>query len=994
VPDGAAVAVRIDLLGPLRLTVDGRAVDVRGPRRRAVLALLAMASPRAVSTGELVDALWPSEPPESGARALHSHISRLRGHLGPAGDRLVRDGSAYRLALGPGDLDVADLRAGADGAGPGGTDRTAGLGPERIDALGRTLALWRGAALDEFADVEPLAADAVALAELRRDLTDEWLALRVDRARAGGGAPADLVADATRAATAEPARERTHALLVRALTLAGRQADALRAAHEFRRRLAEDTGLDPGPDLTAAEQDAARGAPAPAPTPAPAARPRPRPASPLVGREHDLAALRLRVGGERLVTVIGPGGVGKTRLALEVAADAAEEGRPVHVVELAEVEDEDRVTVAVGTALGLRVGSHDAVLDAARDALTGGRPLLLLDNCEHVVDAARTLIGRLVDASPDLTVLATSRRPLGLAAEHVVRLGPLPVPEEGRTDVADVPAVRAFLAHARRRQPGWEPAPAEAAVVGDVVRRLDGLPLALELAAGRVGTLSLGDLAARLDRALDLLEAGRPAADARHRTLRDTIDWSYRALAPGEQRLLGALAVFPGGVDLATAERLADRRGVSGDPAATVAHLVDMSMLTAAGEGGTTRYRALETVRAYMLDQLAAAGERNVADADLVAWAEDLASEAARLVVGPDEAVADRLVRAEAANLQAAWAAAGRRGDLDARVAIVVHLDGFTTWRDVPFVSAWALELADDPGLDGHPRRPEVWGAASHSAWRRGDLDRADRLARAAIAESPTPEQAVYAEHALAAVELFRGNTSGATTLWLHAAAASPDGQVPGLLASAALGPIYEGDSARARELIDRSFAAAGTHGAPSDLGFAHYAAAELAAATDPDAAAEQYRQAIGLAQAAGGTFVEGVAAVGLVRLLGASGRTAEALAGYRRLIDGWRRAGHWTQMWTTLRNLAAILGEVGQAETAALVLGAADAAPEAPTVTVDAVVADLAALGDRLAGDLGDAAYAAARARGAALPRGRVVDAALAAIDEVSPEGRSPTGR
>jgi predicted ATPase/DNA-binding SARP family transcriptional activator len=966
--DGTGVRVRVELLGPLRLTVDGEQVEVPGPRRRAVLALLAMAGGRVVSTGELVDALWPAQPPDSGARALHSHISRLRGHLGAAGTRLVRDGAGYRLDLDAGELDVAEVRA------------TAAGGADHVAALGRALAAWRGAALDEFADVEPLAADAVALAELRRDLTDEWLALRLEASAAGAPAP-DLIADAARAAAAEPARERTHALLVRSLTRAGRQADALRAAYDFRRRLADATGLDPGPDLAAAEQEAAQGVLPPAPLPAAAVRPRARPASPLVGREHELASLRQRIAGERLVTVVGAGGVGKTRLALEVAADAAEDGRATHVVELAEIEQPALVTGALATTLGLRV-QGDAVLDAARDALAGGRPLLVLDNCEHVVDAAREVAGRLVDASPDLTVLATSRQPLGLAAEHVLRLGPLPVPEAGRADVAGVPAVAAFLAHARRRRPEWEPGPDEAAVVADVVRGLDGLPLALELAAGRVGTLSLGDLAARLDRALDLLEAGRPAADARHRTLRDTIEWSYRALPVGDQALLTALAVFPGGVDLATAERVGGRLGIDGDPAGAVARLVDMSMLTAAGEGGTTRYRALETVRAYLLEQLAASGRRDGADAELVAWAVDLVADVAVLVSTADEAVADTRVRSELANLQAAWAAAARRGDVDARAAVVVGLDGFTTWRDVPEVSAWALELAEDPALEAHRQRAEVWGAAAHSAWRRGDLDRADDLGHRAIAAAADPQARYYGEIALAAVHLFRGDGIGARDLWLAASDHVPLGRDAGLFASAALGALYAGDEDGARALVERAFDETAAQGSTSDQAFARYAAAEMAAGTDPDAAIELYRQAIDLALRAGGTFVQGVASVGLVRLWAASGRTAEALSGYRTLIEDWRRAGHWTQMWTTLRNLALLLADAGQSETAALVLGAAGAAPEAPMVSVAAVQAEMAALEERIAAELGPDEAAAARSRGAALPRSRVVDAALAAIE------------
>jgi predicted ATPase/DNA-binding SARP family transcriptional activator len=960
--DGRATRVRIELLGPLRLTVGGEGVDVPGPRRRAVLALLAMAGGRAVSTDELLDAVWPGEMPGSGRRALHSHVSRLRGHLGPAGDRLVREGSGYRLDLAPGELDVDEARA---LAGPGAS----------LDELRRALGLWRGTALDEFAGVAPLEADAVALAELRRDLTDDWLEARL--AAESGPVPPDLVEAATRAGAAEPLRERTHALLVTALARAGRQADALRAAHDLRRRLVEETGLDPGPAFAAVEREVAQGVVGAAPVP-PARRPPARPASPLVGRDRELADLGRSLASRRLVTVVGPGGVGKTRLALEAAIAAADGGRPVTVVELAAVEDGRRVASALATALGLRVPDGQ-VGAAARDALAGGSAVLVLDNCEHVVDAARQLAGPLVDGCPDLTVLATSREPLGLAAEHVLRLGPLPVPEAGRRDVAAVPAVAAFLAHARRRQPDLVLEGDDALVVADVVRRLDGLPLALELAAGRVGTLSFADLHARLDSALDLLEGGRAPVDARHRTLRDTIDWSFRTLDPAERRLLCRISVFPGGVDLATAERLG--AGPGAVPARDVARLVDTSMLGVERRAGGFRYRPLETVRAFALDHLAAAGERDGADDVLLDWAVDLAADVRDRANGPDEPAADTRVRAELPNLLAAWDLATRRGDVDARVTLVTSLDTFLVWRDLTDLAAWALDLVADPALEGHPRRAEIMGMAAESAWHRGDLGEAVDLAERSRAEAPTPEAAAPALDALAAVALFRGAPEAAADLWVAACDLSPPGFLASRLASAALGAVYAGRGDRARALLDRALAVTETEAAPSDRAFVHYAEAEMLAASDPHAAADLYARAVTLARSSGATFVEGVASVGLVRLWAADGRTAAALDGYAALLADWRRAGHWTQLWTTLRNLAGPLADAGQPETGALVLHAADAAPEAALVTVPAVAVELTRLVDRLDAELGPERAAAARRRAAGMTRVEVVEAALAAV-------------
>jgi predicted ATPase/DNA-binding SARP family transcriptional activator len=1027
--DPPAVRVRLDLLGPLRLTVAGTPVDVPGERRRAVLALLAIAAGHPVSTDQLLDAVWPDAVPDSGRRALHSHVSRLRGHLGPAADRLVRDGAGYRLDLAPGELDVAEARALAHE-------------PTEPD-LARATGLWRGPALEEFPDVAPLAAEAVTLAELRRQIRDDWLDARLaalpthETSAAGNsgepaqipsppaGGPDALVPDATRAAAEDPTRERTHALLVRALAAAGRQADALRAAHDFRRRLAEETGLDPSPAFGALEQEIARGVLSPAPA-AGAHRPLARPAVPMVGREHELATLRRLAAAERLATVIGPGGVGKTRLALEVAAEAAtgsrsgrgsgagsgtgaNAGGPVTVVELATVEDPRRTVDALAAALGVGARAGDQLLGAARDALCTGTPLVVLDNCEHVLDAVRDLVATLLAGCPGLTLVATSREPLGLPGEHVLRLGPLPVPEEGAHDVLAVPAVAAFLAHARRRT-DVELGPGDAVLLADVVRRLDGLPLALELAAGRMGTLSLADLHARLDRALDLLSGGRPTSAARHRTLRATIDWSYRALGDDERRLLGAVGAFPGGVTLGTAERLGDRLGLAADPAAVVARLVDTSMLAvsrptaspaamaaltgADGDppvpnGVERRYRALETVRSFVRDARAGEGSEGSeggesgddAEHELVAWAVDLAAEIDDQNRGPAEPEADARLRAELPNLRAAWDAADRRGDVDALVSLALGLEQIKTYRELSDLVSWALDLVADERVRGHARWAEVVGAAGVSAWLRGDLARAEDLGTACLAAASTPAASYRGVDVLATIALFRGDPAGACRGWRTVMDVAPGRAVGHYVGPAALAAGYAGDVELARSLLDRAFAHRDV-AAVSSTAFARYAAAELDAGLDPDGAANGYAEAIRLARTCGATFVEGVASVGLVRLWAAGGRTEQALAGYRELLVGWRRSGHWTQLWTTLRNLAGPLADAGRPAAAALLLAAADQAPEAALVAADDVAAELAGLGVRLRDSLGDAELARIWDRATAASRSTVVDEAIAAVD------------
>ena len=573
---------RVEVLGPLRLVVDGAVVDVRGSKRRAVLARLALAEGRTVTVDDLVDTLWPDEAPESGRQALHSLISRLRSQLGPAGDQLVTTPVGYRLDLGGDGLDVALARALLRVA-------KAELEHDPSAAHAHLLEadrLWRGPALADFADLAPFAAAAAEAEQLHREVTDTLIAAAV-----AAGQAESVLALAAAAVGEDPLRERAVLLQMKALAATGEARAALQAARDYRRRLVEETGLDPSPALNAAERAVAGGV---AGLPATAGEPPARPATPLFGRDAEVAALHRLLASDRLVTVVGPGGVGKTRVAMEVArrADTAT------VLLLAPVTDPAAVPFALADAMGLTVSRGD-VLAACSALLGDGSRLLVVDNCEHLLDAARDLVARLLAACPRLEVLVTSREPLGLAAEHIFRLAPLPTPSRGTAkDPARSPAVEVFLDRAARVRRGAV-RPTDLGVVADIVRRLDGMPLAIELAAGRLSSFSLSDLHDRLDRALDLLGGGRPSTDARHRSLRATLEWSHQLLTDDEQRLFRHLAVFVDGVDLDTAEHVATDLGLTVDPGTALARLVDASMLEATFTGADkTRYRMLETLRA------------------------------------------------------------------------------------------------------------------------------------------------------------------------------------------------------------------------------------------------------------------------------------------------------------------------------------------------------------------------------------------------------------
>jgi predicted ATPase/DNA-binding SARP family transcriptional activator len=932
---GRPPTLRVDVLGPLRLTVDGAEIDVPGPKRRAVLALLAMAAPRTVSADHLVDALWPDEPPASARGALQSHVSRIRGHLGGAACRLVADGAGYRLQLELHELDATRADALVREA-----RETAVADPTTATELAeRARALWRGKALDEFADVEPLVNWSHALEESHLAAAD----VLAECALASGtvGEAAQVAAENV---AVEPLREASVLLLMRSLASAGRSADALRAGHDYRRRLADEAGLEPTPALPELEHRVASGSVARVPDTAVVTAP-PRvvrtPPSALIGRDAELAGVARLVESERLVTLVGPGGVGKTHLALE-AARRAQTGRDVVVVSLAPVGDGAAILDVLAGALGLREATADVA--AACAALLASHPrLLVLDNCEHVLDDVRALVSMLGGLCPELTILATSRERIGLSFEQICRVAPLPIPEPGQKEgIAAVPSVALFLDRARRVHAGYDPTPAQLALIGGIVRRLDGMPLAIELAAGRLSSLGLADLSARLDRALDLLDRGADAMEGRHRTLRAAIEWSYELLPGNEQRLLRNLAVFADGFDLSTAEDVAHDLDGSLEPTTAVAHLVDASMVVASLEA-EPRYRMLDTLRAFGLDRLAAERECDAATARLVRWAVDVARWIGTAIQTDAEPVADARLRTELGNLRAAWRAARSSGDLDAAVELTLPLHDAMSWRNLTEVGNWGMELACVDGIEAHPAAPSVLAMASEAMWiNAGNLDESERLARRGLelARSDDVRGRLQCLSALGDVEHFRGRFAAARALQLEAAAI-PEWE-SFVFAMVALGAAYGGDLDAAREWNERATSAATS---PTELGFSRYAAGEISnAARDWVAAEAQYQEALAFASASGASFLQGVASVGLVSVQAAGGRVFEALTGYRELVAYWEETGGWTQQWTTLRNLADLLATLGDRESARFLTEAAQHAPEAASPGVAVRTPNLAA--------------------------------------------------
>ncbi|WP_335931922.1 BTAD domain-containing putative transcriptional regulator [Streptomyces sp. PTD5-9] len=686
--------MRYGILGTTQaLRDDGTAVALGGARLRALLTVLALRPGRAVPAAVLVDEVWDDAPPADAVGALQALVGRLRRVLGHAA--VTSEESGYRLAARPEDVDLFRFERLAGE----GTRALAEGDPAKARALlDEALALWRGPALADLPDRDAVAA--------------RWTARRLDARRAGFAAAlalghADGVLPELLALCAEhPIDEPLQALRLRALRDAGRTAEALAAYDEVRTVLAERLGAGPGPELRALHagllaQDAAGGprpvrrdAPSPAPRPAPARRGNLRARlTSFVGRENDIEALRADLARVRLVTLLGPGGAGKTRLSQE-AAEAVGDAWPdgVWLAELAPVDDPDAVPEAVLTALGARetvlrgAGAEElrAVEGNAGDPLvrltehcSRRRMLLLLDNCEHLVGAAAALVDHLLARCPDLTVLATSREPLGVPGEFVRPVDPLPDPV----------ALRLFTDRGAAARPGFRADADEetAAAAAEICHRLDGLPLAIELAAARLRMLTPRQIADRLDDRFRLLTSGARTVLPRQQTLRAVVDWSWDLLDGDERAALRRLSVFAGGCSLAAAEAVcADGPRDARDVPGVLGSLVDKSLVVAApADDGEMRYRLLETVGEYAAERLDEAAERDAVERRHLVYFRELARTADPELRGPRQRAAIALLQREYENIRTALRRAVAARDEQEALCVVLSLCWYWQMRDL-----------------------------------------------------------------------------------------------------------------------------------------------------------------------------------------------------------------------------------------------------------------------------------------------------------------------
>ncbi|GAB3951674.1 BTAD domain-containing putative transcriptional regulator [Micromonospora vulcania] len=593
--------MRFRILGPTQvLLADGREIPLGGPRLRALLALLLLDAGRIISAERLIDGLYGERPPRGAANALQSQVSRLRQVLPAEHSPVEFHPAGYRLAVDPGAVDAYRFERLAEA---GRRLLADGDWPRASATLREALELWRGPALADVLDVAGVPAQAARLDELRLAAVEDRI-----EAELALGAHAALVPELRELIVAHPLRERSRGQLMRALAGLGRPAEALAEFEDARRVLAEALGVDPSAALTAIHLAVLRGTEGPA-VRGPAESTLPSQLTTFVGREEELKRVGELLGERRLVTLTGPGGAGKTRLAIEAAGRLDGEVRFVELAGLAHGSD---VPQAVLSALGLRDAGLRAPAEPGRnaadrlvEALAERRLLLVLDNCEHVIGEVARLTARLLSGCPALRVLATSREPLGLAGEALCPLSglTLPPPDASTLDADDYAAVSLFAQRAADVVPDFAVTAANVEVVLRICRTLDGLPLAIELAAARLRALPVAEVAARLDDRFRLLSMGSRASSPRHRTLRAVVEWSWDLLDDVERALARRLTVFAGGATLEAAGQ------VSGLPSAefvdALSGLVDKSFVELTGG----RYRMLETVRAFCADRLAEAGE-------------------------------------------------------------------------------------------------------------------------------------------------------------------------------------------------------------------------------------------------------------------------------------------------------------------------------------------------------------------------------------------------
>jgi len=651
----------------------------------------------------------------------------------------------------------------------------------------------------------------------------------------------------------------------------------------------------------------------------------------LIGRETLLEQLAEMIIDHRLVTLVGPGGVGKTALGMELARTVGgqfEDG--VHVVELVGVVDQDATAAALATAVDVNLRKSSSIDDAIVDLLRPRHSLLILDNCEHLIEPVAELVARILREAPTISIVATSREPLAVAGERLWTVDPLStgprelfVSDLAIGELAEIPAVALFVTRAKAADPSFVLDKATAPLVVEVCRRLDGIPLAIELAAARARSIGVAEVAHRLDQRFAVLKAMRRGSDPRHRTMHDAISWSYDMLEPEERALFTALSVFAGSFDLRSAEAMAPR----GDALDLLSRLTERSMLAVRPQaGGSTRYELLETLREYGRTRLSDAQAAEL----FAAHAKHFAAEAEALEAelrGPAEGTAVAWAESSLADLRAAQRFALELGAFDVTFGLISSIREFAMRAMRYEVFGWADVACNAPGMLDHPLAPTLTGMRAYGAWVRGEFELAIQLA----AETRRLEQQLsvfpsgLAERTFANVLYIVGDSmTGHTEALRQIELAEESGNRSRLVHACYMGAVghsSNGDYNQADVLVARAFELAEETASPTDLASAQVARG-FASRTE-DGALEAFTESERIARAAGNRWMQAFAFTEASGLLVSRGQLELGCAGLADMVGVWYRAGDWSQQWHTLSRCVIALDQIGQADFAIELLGA-----------------------------------------------------------------------
>ncbi len=1006
-PGGKLQVVDFRVLGSVGISDGDQPLPIGGVQARRLLGALLAHRNAVIAADRLVDILWPGANGSSPA-TLQSYVSKLRRFVEMAGPgvQLVNRAPGYVLELPDDLLDAARFERHLGEAIARLDDDTA----RALAAAESALDEWRGAAFAEFAEDEWARPVAVRLEELRVTAEEVRAEAELRLGRHGDA----LIGRLEALVVIHPLRERFWMQLMLGLYRCGRQPEALRYAQEYRKRMRAELGLDPSPalrDLEAAilGDDEALAWIAPAPGRSqPDREPRhragamPNDATTLIGRDRDLEIAANLFDSGRVLTLFGPGGVGKTRLAYRLATrKAGHFADGTRLVELAPLRDPVAVVAAVADALDVQQRPNRSLEDSIVEFLADRSMLLVVDNCEHVLDSASDLVDVLVKWCPSLHVLATSREPLAIPGEVVWSVPPLPVPVriEEPAALEASPAVQLFLDRARAAHPDFKVDDATLPDIAQICIRLDGLPLAIELAAARMRSMNPRQLAERLPDRFRLLAGARRATDPRHRTLRDLVKWSYELLTLEEQRLFEYVSLFTGWFDLELAERACAAHGIDRvEVAGNLAALIDKSMLVARDDGGTNRYRVLETLREFGRANLDTRADAKEVRAEHIALHVELAEAAAAGLYGPDERRWGHELDNAFDDLREAHAAALSAGDVDRALRLVVALRE-DSWRRIRYeLLTWTEATVAHPDAAAHPLYPAALGIVAYGRFVRGELEAAVSIGNDAVRLAAALGSSTLgnAERAIGNAEFYRDNVTDAIAATERMLEIAGDARAPGMVAHAcymlSVAESSVGNNERGAALAQRATEAAECSGSPTAYAHAAYVRGLALEKTDPARALEFLDESLRQASTVDNRWVRAFALTESLWIRSREGDPLAALRGYGAVIDTWFRGGDWANQRLSLRNVFAIFEAVGATTTAATLFGALDAAGVMRAVPLGPGNAELfAAAAERVEAHLGREVFDERQTRGRAMRDEEVVRYVLAEIDRIA--GDEPSG-